>query len=111
MLKTEGTAPPALTSPTTMLRAPSRPERTATMDQAELHQMRELISTVWLNGYTPSPQVKKTIAKANRAGDDFAARLAVRALRLEQALIVAHERIIRLEWQSAQRSKLATVGN
>lgn len=80
------------------------------MDQAELHQLRELIGTVWLNGYTPSPQAQKIVARANRAGNDFTDRLAVRALRLEQALIVAHERIIRLEWKLVQLGKAGSDG-
>lgn len=110
MLKIEGTDSPALTSSANMPRSQYRPERPASMDQADLHQLRELIGTVWLSGYMPSPQAQKIVDRANRGGEDFAARLAVRALRLEQALITAHERILRLEWQLAQLGKPALAG-
>jgi len=75
------------------------PERPIPLNQADLQELCELIDTVWLRGYKPSPAVDQIVATANRVGSDFTSRLAMRALRLEQALIVAQERIIRLAWK------------
>ncbi len=86
------------------------PERPAALDQADLQELDELIDTVWLKGYMPSPEADRIVARASRAGAEFASRLAIRALRLEQALIAAQGRIIRLEWTLAQAAKPHRVG-
>jgi len=86
------------------------PERPAALDQADLQELDELMDTVWLKGYMPSPEADRIVARASRAGGEFASRLAIRALRLEQALIAAQGRIIRLEWTLAQTAKPHRVG-
>ncbi|MFY9328536.1 MAG: hypothetical protein WAO76_11040 [Georgfuchsia sp.] len=91
-------------------RDPSQPEHPALLNRTDLYELGELIGTIWLASYTPSPEVDQIIAGANRSGNSFTARLAVRALRLEQALIEAQERIIRLEWQLAQIKKCRNKG-
>lgn len=110
MLTIEETEPDLLSASEKENRARYRPERPVYLDQAKLHQLRELIETVWLGDCNPPPQVQKMVDKAHRVGNDFSARLAIRALRLEQALIDCHERIIRLEWNLAQSGKPAQAG-
>jgi hypothetical protein len=83
-----------------------RAKVSALLTQADLSELRELIGTIWLTGHSPSPEVDQIVASFNRVGSGFTARLAVRALRLEQALNAAQERIICLEWNLAQANKL-----
>lgn len=111
MLTIEDAETPVLASPARTTRDRFRSERPASLDQAELHQLRELIDTVWVGNCMPPPQAQKIVDRASRIGSDFSARLAVRALRLEQALFMAHERIIRLEWKLAQMNKLAVAAD
>lgn len=85
-------------------------ERPVALDQADLQELDDLMDTVWLKGYLPSPEADQIVARASRAGREFASRLAIRALRLEQALIAAQGRIIRLEWTLAQAAKPRRVG-
>ncbi len=79
----------------------------ALLTRSDLSELRELIGSICLTGYSPSPEVDQIVTSFNRAGSNFTARLAVRALRLEQALNVAQERNIRLEWNLAQANKMA----
>lgn len=80
-------------------------EPPALLSKSDLYELRELIGTIWTAGFSPSPDVDQIVASANRVGSGFTARLAIRSLRLEQALIEAQEKIIRLEWRLAQINK------
>lgn len=82
-----------------------RAKVSALLTQADLSELRELIGTIWLTGHSPSPEVDQIVSSFNRVGSGFTARLAVHALRLEQALNAAQERIICLEWNLAQANK------
>jgi len=76
------------------------------LTKGDLNELREMLGSIRLAGYAPSTEVEQIVTSFDRVGSNFYARLAIRALRLEQALNVAQERIIRLEWYLVSTTKI-----
>jgi len=65
-------------------------------------ELEELIATVHASTQTPGREVEALVKHALDLDRRFSARLALRALHIEQALRDAHERTIVLQWELGQ---------
>jgi hypothetical protein len=82
-------------------RSARRPKQGAPT-RTDLDELGELIATVHASAYVHSGELVKLVERALKEDQQFTARLALRALRLEQALRDAQERLIHQQWEIAQ---------